>query len=380
VIDATKRIYLSAPRATVEDIEAVTQAMESGWLAPTGPDLLRFESAIARYVGTEFAVGLSSGTAAIHLALKLLGVGPGDIVITSTVTFAATVFPVEYLNAEPVFVDVDESWNLDPQLLEKAIASIHSRGLRVAAVIPVDLYGTPANYVELDKVLRAHAIPIVEDAAEALGARFGDRSAGSFGNAGILSFNGNKIITTSGGGMLVTNDEEFAQRTRFLSTQAREERAWYEHAQVGYNYRLSNLLAALGHSQLLRIDDEVSRRRAIREWYRTHLADVDGIQVQGDPHWATSNAWLTVIRVDSGRFPNAPEWICEFLDRHNVEARLIWKPMHAQPVFRSKQKFLNGNADALFREGVCLPSGSHLDEDDVTRICHLVRSAIGALP
>lgn len=370
------RIHLSPPRATEADIDAVTRAMRSGWLAPTGPDLAAFETGMAAYLGVGHAVGLSSGTAAIHLALRYLGVGPGDAVIVPTVTFAATVFPATYLGAEPVFVDIDASWNLDPALLADAISATRKRGLRVAAVIPVDLYGTPADYAGLAGVLDLEGIPAIEDAAEGLGAIAGERKVGTFGCGGVLSFNGNKIITTSGGGMLVTNDGDLAQKTKFWSTQARAPLPWYEHEEVGHNYRMSNLLAALGRSQLSRIDDEVEKRRQIRDWYRSHLAALDGVCVQDDPPWGRSNAWLTIAQFDAGIHPDGPTRVREYLERHNIESRPIWKPMHEQPVFASSQAILTGAAHALFQEGLCLPSGTALDDEDVARIASLIIEAL----
>lgn len=376
MIALASRLYLSAPRATDEDIESVSAAMRSGWLAPAGPDLAGFEADMAAYLDVEHAVGLASGTAAIHLGLKYLGVGPGDVVIVPTVTFGATAFPVTYLGAEPVFVDIDSSWNLDPSALSEAIGSVQSSGGRVAAVVPVDLYGTPADYGQLLPLLDSRGIPVLEDAAEGLGASFGSSRVGTFGRAGVLSFNGNKLITTSGGGMLVSDDAEFADKVRFWSTQSRDDAPWYEHSEIGYNYRLSNLLAALGRSQLRRADSEVAKRRQIREWYRARLSVLDGVVVQSDPPWGTSNAWLTVVRFSAELYPDAPPRVRKFLESHNIESRPVWKPMHQQPVFRGCRSFLTGAADALFRDGLCLPSGTVMDEEDVDRVSTLVIQAL----
>lgn len=370
------RIYLTAPHVAEDDIAAVSSAMRSGWLAPVGPDLSGFEADMAAYLGVGHAVGLASGTAAIHLALRYLGVGPGDAVIIPTATFAATAFPVKYVGADPVFVDIDASWNLDPQLLTEAIRGLQADGRRVAAVIPVDLYGTPADYDSIIPLLDSHGIPLLEDAAEGLGAETPRQKAGTFGRAGVLSFNGNKIITTSGGGMLVTDDCEIAAKVRFWSTQARAHFSWYEHEEIGHNYRLSNVLAALGRSQLRRIDNLVAKRRQIREWYRARLGNVDGVLVQDDPSWGSSNAWLTVARFDSIAYPAAPTRARELLELHNIESRPVWKPMHQQPVFASSRTFLSGAADQLFRDGLCLPSGTSLDESDVDRVCSLVLQAL----
>jgi len=373
------RILLSAPRATEEDIAAVVAAMRSGWIAPAGPDLAAFEAETADFLGVQHAVGLSSGTAALHLGLKYLGVGPGDVVLVPTVTFAATAFAVSYLGALPVFVDVDEeSWNLDPALVESSVGALRADGHRVAAAVPVDLYGTPANYGELQAVLAELEIPFLEDAAEGLGARRDDGMVGSFGQAGVLSFNGNKLITTSGGGMLVTNDGHLADRVRYWSTQAREDLPWYEHREIGYNYRLSNLLAALGRSQLSRVPHEVAKRRQIREWYRSRLAQLPGVTVQQDPSWGASNAWLTIVRFDRDRHPDAPRLVREHLEAHDIESRPIWKPMHQQPVFASNRSFLSGVADSLFENGLCLPSGTGLAEDDIDRVSALVVDCLRA--
>jgi len=368
-----ERMYLSAPRALPEDIEAVVSAMESGWLAPVGPELSGFEADLASFLGVNQAVALSSGTAALHLGLKYLGVQAGDHVLVPTLTFGATAFAVTYLGAIPVFIDVDsESWNLEPNLVRTAVESLRAAGKRVSAVIPVDLYGTPCNYSELIQVCNELDIPMLEDAAEGLGASFGSSMLGSMGQAGVLSFNGNKLITTTGGGMLVTNDEAFASKVRFWSTQSRENFPWYEHEEIGYNYRLSNVLAALGRSQLRRVPSEVESRRAIREMYREYFADLSGVEVQADPSWGRSNAWLSVVRFDQLIHPNAPTRIREFLETHNIESRPVWKPMHQQPVFKENAAFLNGNANAIFADGLCLPSGTGLTSLDIQRVASLV--------
>lgn len=299
--------------------------------------------------------------------------------IVPTLTFAATAFPISYLGAEPVFVDVDESWNINPGLLEDAIRSTRKRGLKVGAVIPVDLYGTPANYSDIECVLSSENIPLIEDAAEGLGAETSGvmaRRAGAFGRAGVVSFNGNKIITSSGGGILVSDDTELIEKSRFWSTQAREDVSWYEHREIGQNYRMSNLLAALGNSQMRRIDDEVSKRRRIREWYADRFRSIEGISVQGDPAWGLSNAWLTVVRFDPKTISASPGSIQDFLESHDVEARRIWKPLHKQPVFSSMHSYLTGEADTIFSEGLCLPSGSGLSEEQVDFVANLIITAI----
>lgn len=348
-------------------------AMESGWLAPVGPDLLDFEHEMASFLGVEHAVALSSGTAALHLGLKYLGVQAGDHVLVPTLTFGATAFAVTYLGAHPVFIDVDEeSWNLDPELVRSSVDSLRASGKRVSAVIPVDLYGSPCDYSELIRVCADLEIPMLEDAAEGLGASHGTSMLGTFGRAGVLSFNGNKLITTTGGGMLVTEDGDFAAKVRHWSTQSREDFPWYEHKEIGYNYRLSNVLAALGRSQLRRVPEEVNKRRAIREMYREAFDSTEGIYVQSDPSWGRSNAWLSVIRFDPSLFPDAPTTIREFLETENVESRPVWKPMHQQPVFESNISFMSGIADSIYEDGLCLPSGTALTESDIERVASLV--------
>lgn len=372
-----ERIYISPPQVTEADIDMVVASMRSGWIAPIGPDLNAFEEEIAEQTGVEFAVGLSSGTAALHLALKYLNIGPRVEVIIPTVTFAATAFPVQYVGATPVFVDIDQaSWNLDIEQVAHAIRMIRGRGGVVGAVIPVDLYGTPANYHELMSLAAETGVPVIEDAAEALGGRHFLGQAGSFGEAGILSFNGNKIITTSGGGMLLTNNHELAAKARYWSSQSREPFPWYEHHETGYNYRLSNILAAIGRSQLSRLSDIVAKRRQIREWYRERLCTLPGVSVQEDPPWGSSNAWLTIAVFDCNRYSEAPRRIREHLEANNIESRPIWKPLHLQPVFLSAQSFLTGRAEALFRDGLCLPSGTTLTIDDIDRVCVIIRESL----
>jgi dTDP-4-amino-4,6-dideoxygalactose transaminase len=372
----SRRRYLSAPVVDGEDIQAVVQSLQTGWIAPTGPDLLAFENQIAEYLKVSNAVGLSSGTSAIHLGLKFLGVKPGDLVLVPTLTFAATVFAVKYLGAEPVFIDVDDSWNINPELTQEVLKKLRKDKRSIAGAVPVDLYGVPANYAELSKVFTEFEVPMFEDAAEGLGGEFEKRKLGSFGLGAALSFNGNKILTTSGGGMLVTNNEKFAEKVRFWATQSRENCPWYEHREIGYNYRLSNILAALGKSQLNRIDKIVSRRREVRDIYKKYLGEIDGVQVQQDPTWGRSNAWLSVVTFDKRVFPNAPEEIRLALENKNIESRPIWKPMHQQPVFKDSISFLTGKADQVFSEGLCLPSGPNISDLDLEEICSIIKRTL----
>ncbi len=367
-----ERRYLSAPVATPEDIHRVQESLISGWIAPSGPELARFESEMASFLGVEIAVGLSSGTAALHLGLKYLGVEAGDSVLIPTLTFGATAFAVTYLGAEPVFVDIDQSWNMDPVQSRLALETLATEGKRAAAVVPVDLYGSPANYGELLPLFEEFGTPVFEDAAEGLGGEFGSRKLGAFGRGGALSFNGNKILTTSGGGMLVTDDAEFAAKVKFWATQSRQDYPWYEHEEIGYNYRLSNILAALGRSQLERIDQTVARRRELRDLYREGLAQLEGVLVQEDPPWGRSNAWLSVVTFDLGLYPDAPTQIRLALEERNIESRPIWKPMHQQPVFSHSRSFLNGAADSLYESGLCLPSGPGITDLHVEEACSVI--------
>ena len=372
------RVFLSAPMSDEQDKRAVVAAMNSGWIAPAGPALQDFEEEVAAHSGRRHAVALSSGTAALHLGLKYLGVQPGDFVLVPDVTFAATAFAVSYLNATPYFVDVDDSFgNLDPKLLYRSIDDIRSNGGRVAAAIPVDLYGTPVDYSAVVGQLQELDVPILEDAAESLGSRVGSATTGSFGEASIFSFNGNKILTTSGGGMLLTDDEVFAKKVRNWATQSREEVVWYEHEEIGYNYRMSNLLAALGASQMKRLDDIVEHRRSIREWYGSGLSGLPGVSVLQDPPWGQSNAWLTVARFDAETHPGAPERVRLVLEESNIESRPVWKPMHQQPVYADAPRLLTGASSRWFTEGLCLPSGPSMTQDLVDRICSTIAKELG---
>jgi dTDP-4-amino-4,6-dideoxygalactose transaminase len=298
-----------------------------------------------------------------------LDVRPSDFVLIPTLTFAATAFAATYLGAIPYFVDVEaEAGTMDPGILADAITDIRASGGRVGAAIPVDLYGSPADYSALIPILRDFDVPVLEDAAEGLGAKHRDGNLGSFGRAGVLSFNGNKILTTSGGGMLLTDDAAFAKRVSKWSTQSREPVAWYEHEEIGFNYRLSNVLSALGRSQMQRIDETVNHRRRIRDWYRSQLQKLPGVRVQRDPSWGRSNAWLTTVDFDLEIHPDAPRRVREALDRHGIESRPIWKPMHRQPVFADSPRYLTGVADQMYSSGLCLPSGPTMGVDEVEEV------------
>ncbi len=368
-----ERIYLSSPQVTETEIDYVTAALRSGWVAPLGPDVDAFEAEISAYTGIAHVVALSSGTAALHLGLMALGVRPGDEVIVPTLTFAATAFAVHHAGARSVFLDAEEqSWNLDPQLLAEVLAARAESGTLPAAIIPVDLFGRTCNYPEITAIAGQYGVPILEDAAEALGSSCAGVSAGAFGRAGVFSFNGNKVMTTSGGGMFVTDDAALADKVRYWSTQAREPLPWYEHVEIGYNYRMSNVLAALGRGQLSRLDEMIKRRVDNRAQYDSTLSGLDGVAVVMDPSWGPGNAWLTNIRFDAGRYPDAPEKVRLALEALNIESRPVWKPMHQQPVFADAEAHLTGVADRIFADGLCLPSGPNVTEPDIALVCETI--------
>jgi dTDP-4-amino-4,6-dideoxygalactose transaminase len=363
------RIYMSSPDVGDLEEQYVVAAMRSGWIAPLGPDVDAFEREMAERIGVAQAVALSSGTAALHLGLLGLGVKPGDIVITSTMTFAATANAIVYAGAQPFFVDSEfDSGNMNPDLLREAIARANAAGTRVAAIVPVDLLGKAVNYTEILAIAAEHGIPVLSDAAESLGATHRGRAAGSFGAASVISFNGNKIMTTSGGGMLLTDDVELASRTRYLATQARQPAVHYEHTEIGYNYRMSNLLAALGRAQLTRLDSMIARRRAMRDRYRQLFASVDGVTIFGGTNDDNDNFWLTSIVIDPSATGWTPDELSAALLEQNIESRPLWKPMHLQPVFAEAPAVVDGTSERLFTTGLTLPSGSALDEAEIDRV------------
>lgn len=371
-----KRIFLSPPHMSGDERELLLEAFDSNWIAPLGPHVSAFEAEFAALHGVSAAAALSSGTAALHLSLLLCGAAPGDCVITSSLTFAATANAITYVGAEPVFVDSDErSWNMDPDLLAEAIETELRAGRRVVAVMPVDLYGQSADYDRIVPLCEKHSLPIIEDAAEALGALYQGRRAGTFGRLGCFSFNGNKIITTSGGGMLIAADSTLVERARFLATQARDPAPHYQHSTIGYNYRLSNLLAAVGRGQLRHLEERVERRRANFEFYRRALGDLPGIEFMPEIPGGRSTRWLTCITIDPERFGADREKVRLALEAENIEARPLWKPMHMQPVFAQRRMYGGRVSERLFRDGLCLPSGSILTEDDLARVAAVVRAA-----
>ena len=370
----TERLYLSPPCLTGEELALVQEAIESGWVAPLGPQVDAFEREFAEAVGAPCALALSSGTAALHLALIEAGVQAGDEVAVSTLTFAASAFPILYLGARPVFIDSEyQSWNMDPNLLAEWLQGRERRGSLPKAVVLVHLYGQSASIQPVLELCQRYGIALVEDAAEALGATYYGKAPGTFGLAGIFSFNGNKIITTSGGGMLVSHDERLIAHARKLATQAREPFPYYEHAEVGYNYRMSNLLAAVGRAQLRTLEQRVQKRRWIFDQYRLRLQNLPGIQFMPEAPWGQCSRWLSVILIDSNEFGATPETVRLALEAENIEARPVWKPLHSQPVFVGYEVVGGAVAEDLFRRGLCLPSGTGMTEADIERVVEVVQ-------
>ena len=367
-----KRIHLSLPLMSGGEIKYINEAFAQKWVAPLGPNVDAFEVSLGKYCSVKHAAALSSGTAAIHLALIILGVKQGDEVIASSFTFSATVNPIVYQGATPVLIDSETgTWNMDPELLEDAIKRRRAQGAghRIKAIIPVHLYGMPANIGEIMKIAEKYEIPVIEDAAEALGSRFMGKPVGSFGKMSILSFNGNKIITTSGGGALLSDDKDIIAKARFLATQARDKAPHYQHSQIGYNYRMSNILAGIGRGQMEVIDDRVKRRREIFSFYKENLGKYEGIKFIEEPNDSYfSNRWLTTVLIDPLKTGISREDLQINLEKENIETRPLWKPMHLQPVFESCPSFVNGTSEYLFSRGLCLPSGSNMSDSDRMRV------------
>jgi pyridoxal phosphate-dependent aminotransferase EpsN len=376
------RVYLSAPHLGGDELGLVQEAFATNWIAPLGPHVDAFEREIAMRHGVAAAVALSSGTAALHLALIGLGITRGDEVWCASLTFCGSANPIAYVGATPVFVDSERSsWNIDPALVAQGLDDAARRGRLPKAVIAVDLYGQSADYEPLVAACARHGVPLVEDAAEALGATYRGRPAGVFGRCSILSFNGNKIITTSGGGMLLSDDKRLCDEARYLATQARDATPWYQHTRIGYNYRLSNICAGIGRGQLRVLDDRVSARRRVFERYRTALTDVPGLTFAPDiDHLPGTRCtrWLTVIQLDPAEIRLTPEQLRLGLEAENIESRPVWKPMHLQPVFAGCRAIGGVVAEELFARGLCLPSGSSLTEAEQDRIIALLRHHLGA--
>lgn len=379
------KIWLSSPHIGEQEQAFVAEAFATNWIAPLGPHVNGFEADLAQRIGTRTAAALSSGTAAIHLALVLLDVGPGDVVLCQSMTFSASANPIKYLGATPVFIDSEpDTWNMDPAALEAAIHACTRQGRVPKAIIPVHLYGMPARMDAIVGIADQYGIPIVEDAAEALGSTMGEKACGAFGRMGVLSFNGNKIITTSGGGALVSDDEQLVQQARFLSTQARDNAPHYQHSHVGYNYRLSNVLAGIGRGQMLVLDERIAQRRANFERYRTYFAKWNAqgfdIQFQEEQLGMFSNRWLSCILVDPATNGGLNrEHIRLALEADNIEARPLWKPMHLQPIFQDCAYYGGDTSERLFDNGLCLPSGSNLTDADFERIFAGLDAIFGAV-
>ena len=372
-------IYLSPPHMCGREQVLAGEAFASNWIAPLGPFVSRFEEEFAAKVGSRHALAVSSGTAALHLAFMELGLSHGDEVLTSTFTFAATVNPLLYVGARPVFVDSErESWNMDPALLAEALEHRARAGRLPAAVVVVHLYGQTADLAPIVEACERYGVPLVEDAAEALGATYRDRSPGVFGKAGIFSFNGNKIITTSGGGMLVSDDRSLIEHARKVATQARDVAPHYEHSEVGYNYRLSNILAAIGVAQLEVLEDRVAARRRNFDYYQAALVDVPGIEFMPEASWGKHSRWLTCITIDADEFGATPEMLRQVMELRGIEARPLWKPMHLQPVFAPYERVGGAVSEELFRTGLCLPSGSSLTIAQLERVVQVVHDVASA--
>lgn len=372
-----KRIYLSPPHMGGLEQQFVQEAFDTNWVAPSGPHLDAFEKELAAYNHVAHCAALSSGTAAIHLALILLGVEREDEVICSTFTFAGSCNPVVYLGATPVFVDSEpDTWNMDPEVLELAIRDRISKGKKPKAIITVHLYGVPARITEIMKIARQYEIPVIEDAAEALGSMFGEEKLGTFGDIGIYSFNGNKIITTSGGGAIVSAREDWIRQARFLATQARDAAPHYQHSQIGFNYRLSNISAGIGRGQLKVLDERVEKRREIFRFYQQALNQIEGISFSKEIKGTKSNRWLTTILLDATRLRTSPEKIRLSLEAHDIESRPLWKPMHCQPVYQDAPYYGSTVSEDLFNNGLCLPSGSSLTNDELEMITSLLLNEI----
>ena len=385
------RIWLSLAHMGGREQEFIQEAFDTNWVVPLGPNVNAFEAALKDYLEkgsgdtlggeSRHVVALSAGTAALHLGLILLGVGRGDEVICQSFTFSASANPIAYVGATPVFVDSEgETWNMDPVLLEEAIKDRQRKTGRLPkAIIPVHLYGMPARMTEILEVANRYGIPVLEDAAEALGSSYKGRMCGTFGEFGALSFNGNKMITTSGGGALVCREEAKAKRALFYATQAREQAPHYQHERIGYNYRMSNICAGIGRGQMFVLDEHIARRREIHGLYVRLLADVPGVRVMSQPEGGdfNSNYWLTCITVEPGVCGFTREDVRLALDGDNIESRPLWKPMHLQPVFKEAPYYGNGTSEGLFDKGLCLPSGPTLTDDDIARVVEVIRGLAG---
>ncbi|MDM8516320.1 aminotransferase class I/II-fold pyridoxal phosphate-dependent enzyme [Desulfobacterales bacterium HSG16] len=390
--DKKKRIFLSPPHMGGKELEYIKGAFESNYIAPLGPQVDAFEQEFSEITGIPYALALSSGTAAMHLAMRLVGIEPGDEIFASTLTFIGSVTPALYMGAAPVFIDSDrKSWNMDISLLADELKLSDKRGKLPKAVIPTDIFGQCADYDEIQRICDRYEIPVIVDAAESLGATYKGRGAGSSGKAGVFSFNGNKIITTSGGGMLASDNPEFIEEARYLSQQARDPVPYYQHSRIGYNYRMSNILAAVGRGQLGVLNDRVKRKREIFNDYYNVLNDIPGIEFMPEAGYGTASRWLSVILITPDVFGMNADGLCQLLEEENIESRPVWKPMHMQPVFKNndsgnsiesrREKYqmraVGGSvAEDLFKRGLCLPSGTQMATADMERIISTILRAV----
>ncbi|KSA14295.1 DegT/DnrJ/EryC1/StrS aminotransferase [Maribacter dokdonensis DSW-8] len=374
-VSTPTKIWLSSPHMGGSEQKYVNEAFETNWIAPLGPNVNAFEQSIGNTLGNDVHVAaLSAGTAAIHLGLELLGVGKGDDVICQSFTFSASANPITYVGASPVFVDSElETWNISPALLRKAIENGIEKGKKPKAIIAVHLYGMPYKIAEIRTVADEFQIPILEDSAEALGSIYKGIPCGTFGDIGILSFNGNKIITTSGGGALVSKNKEFVERAVFLATQARDDAPHYQHSNIGYNYRMSNVLAGIGRGQMEVLDDRVNARRANYQFYTDSLEEFSQLEFLGEPEGYFSNRWLSCILTPS--FEIREKLRMSLLDE-NIESRPLWKPLHLQPIFNGNQHYVDGTSESLFERGLCLPSGSNLTKEDLDRVVTTIKNVL----
>ncbi|CAK8717151.1 Putative pyridoxal phosphate-dependent aminotransferase EpsN [Candidatus Electrothrix gigas] len=372
---SNKRIFLSAPHMGGQELGFIHEAFASNYIAPVGPQIDSFEQEFAEKVEAKYAAAVASGTAALHLLLRYVGVGPGDVVLCSTFTFVGSASPILYQGATPVFLDSDHSsWNMDPVLLASELEQRTVQGTLPKAVVLVHLYGQPADIDPIKAACDKHGVALIEDAAEALGARYKGKVPGTFGLAGFYSFNGNKIITTSGGGMIVSDDEALIRKVKFWATQARDNAAHYQHTEMGYNYRMSNVLAAIGRGQLRVLDDRVQKKREIFTYYQEQLADLPGISFMPEPDFAYSTCWLTCLTIDPDKANTSRDAIIQELENNNIESRPTWKPMHLQPLYADCATVGGQVAEKFFQTGLCLPSGTSMNDKDLKRILRVIRS------
>ncbi|UFT98884.1 aminotransferase class I/II-fold pyridoxal phosphate-dependent enzyme [Radiobacillus kanasensis] len=376
----TERILLSPPHMSGNEQKYINHAFETNWIAPLGPNVDAFEKQVAEYVGVKSAAAVSSGTAGIHLALQLLGIKQGDIVFCSSLTFVASANPILYAGATPVFIDSNpETWNMSPNALERALEEAKANNSLPKAIVVVNLYGQSADMDRIMELCDIYNVPMIEDAAESLGAKYNGRRSGSFGKISIFSFNGNKIITTSGGGMIVSDDEELMNKARFLATQARDEAPHYQHSTTGYNYRLSNILAGVGRAQLEVLDERVARRREIFDKYSRSLSHLPGVEFMPEPEGYFSTRWLTTLVINPKEAIADSKTVLDELNKHNIEGRPVWKPLHLQPLFDGVKYYKHSDisvSDFLFENGVCLPSGSSMTEEQQDKVINTLNTVL----